>query len=80
MAVPASSAPPDIQEPHAVPVQLDSMPALPFPSTARAVPLLFPIAGSANWPPPASSAPPDTQEIYAPLAPLDFTTAELPKT
>jgi hypothetical protein len=39
----------------------------------------LPIAGSADWPPPASSAPPDTQEIDAPLAPPDFTTAELPK-
>ena len=78
MVLSVSSASPDIQEPHAVPVQLDSMPALPIHSPVRAAPL-FRIADSADWPPPASSAPPDTQEIDAPLAPLDFTTAELPK-
>jgi len=48
MVLSVSSASPDIQEPHAVPVQLDSMPALPIHSPVRAAPL-FRIADSAEW-------------------------------
>jgi hypothetical protein len=48
MAVPVSSAPPDIQEPPALPAQPDSTPALPIHSPVRAAPL-FRIADSAEW-------------------------------